>query len=82
MKTNYKYLHFEEIETNKKTSEWSCRNNRSKEELGIIKWYGMWGQYCFFPTVQTVYNESCLINVGDFLRQLTKEREGNEYKRG
>ncbi len=74
MKNNYKYLHFEEIETKKKTSEWSCRNNRKKDELGIIKWYGTWRQYCYFPTVQAVYNESCLRDIGDFINQLTKKR--------
>lgn len=76
MKTKYKYIHFEEIDsTGKKTSAWSCFNNKSKSALGIIKWYGSWRQYCWFPFGGTVFNKGCNENINDFITQLMEERK-------
>ncbi len=71
MKTRYAHIHFVEVAKKTKTSVWSCRNNRSKEELGQVKWYGPWRQYCYFPTRQAVYNNRCLSIIADFTGTLT-----------
>ena len=70
MKTQYKYIRFEKTEDKPKTSVWSCRNNRSSEELGIIKWYSGWRQYCYFPLTQAVYSAGCLEDINSFIGQL------------
>lgn len=69
--TEYKFIHFIKIEDKPKTSVWSCLNNRSNEELGIVKWYPSWRQYCYFSTVEAVYSVGCLKNIDHFINQLS-----------
>ena len=66
---DYKYLAFQELirVEGHKTSVYSCRNKRSGEELGQIRWYGAWRQYCYFPTVQAVYSGGCLRDIAGFM---------------
>lgn len=63
----YRFIHFVKVAQNSRTSVWSCRNNRSGDELGIIKPHPAWPQYCFFPTVQAVYSSGCLNDIKDFI---------------
>ena len=70
MKTNFEYIYFEMIEEKPKTKVWSCKNNRSETELGVVKWYPAWRQYCYFPTVQAVYSKGCLNDIENFIKQL------------
>lgn len=72
MKTQYQYLHFVQVRQLPKTAVWSCRTNRSNDELGEIKWYPAWRQYCYFPTVQAVYSDGCLSDIADFIKQLAE----------
>lgn len=70
LKTEYKYIHFIKKENKPKTSVWSCRNNTSTAELGEVKWYPAWRQYCYFPTVQAVYSVGCLEDINTFIEAL------------
>ena len=74
MKTEYKYIHFVKVKGNPKTSIWICRNNKSNTDLGEVKWYGQWRQYCYFPDGMSVYNIDCLKDIIDFVNQLNKEK--------
>lgn len=78
MTTKYKYIHFIKIEDKPKTSVWQCLNNKSKAELGVVKWYPSWRQYCFFTTYQAVFNNSCLLDISDFISQLEFYRKDND----
>ena len=69
IKTNYKYLHFVKTEDKPKTSVWSCKT-RDDTELGIVKWFSSWRQYCYFPICQAVYSAGCLDDISSFMRQL------------
>jgi len=73
VKTKYQYIHFVKTAEKPKTTVWSCRNNRSGEELGEVKWYGPWRQYCFHPHDFTVFNVGCLKDVCDFIEQLPRK---------
>lgn len=71
MQTEYKYLVF--VKSDKKpgkTSVWECRNAKSGTTLGLVKWYGAWRQYCYFPVVQAVYSAGCFDDITHFIRQL------------
>ena len=70
MKARFKHINFQIIEEKPKTKVWSCRNNRSGEELGQVKWYGAWRQYCYFPTCPAIYSVSCFEDVNHFIKQL------------
>ena len=85
MKTKYQYIHFLKVRELPKTSVWSCRNNQSgiivgerqsrASELGIVRWYGPWRQYCYFATNGlAVYSKSCLKDICSFLAELAEER--------
>lgn len=75
MKTKYKYIHFEQIESKTKTSKWWCFNNKSLGTLGLIKWHPAWRQYCFFPYQNTIFNKGCMEDINDFITQLMDERK-------
>lgn len=76
MKTEYEYINFTEKESqaNRKTKIWSCKNNKTEDELGIVKWLSGWRQYCYFPTCQAVYSKGCLQDIVSFINQINQER--------
>ena len=77
MKTDYQYITFKLVEEKPKTKVWQCCNKKSGGELGIVKWYPAWRQYCYFPTVQAVYSDGCLQDIADFIEgqmRLRKQR--------
>jgi len=71
----YKYIHFYLLESKGKTKVYECRNNRSNSCLGLVKWYGPWRQYCFFPMGETVFNNGCLTDIQEFIKKLMNERK-------
>lgn len=71
MKTRFEYIHFVKTADKPKTSVWSCRNSRSDDELGEVRWYGSWRRYCYFPTVQAVYSQGCLNDIAEFIAGLS-----------
>jgi len=77
----YKYINFVKIDLRGKikTSIWSCRNNKSGTELGQVKWYPPWRQYCYFPTIKATYNIECLNNIINFINH--KMRSHHEDKK-
>ena len=60
----------------RKTREYFIMNKSQGVRLGVIKWYGAWRQYCFFPvaSAETVWNAGCLADIQDFLAKLKEER--------
>ena len=72
MKLDYEYIHFEELAPKPKTKVWSCKNNKSKEQLGVVKYHPGWRQYCYFPTVQAIYSAGCMDDISAFLNQVNK----------
>lgn len=74
MKTDYEFISFLKKHQFAKTSVWKCFNNKHGEELGIVKWYPAWRQYCYFPTVQAVYSAGCLRDINDFISALKVEQ--------
>lgn len=73
----YEYIHFVVIEEKPKTTVWSCRNNNSGGELGRVKWFGPWRQYCFFPVgnATTVFNRGCLEDIIHFINIQMQKRD-------
>ena len=74
--TKFKYIHFEEVDsTGKKTSVWQCVNNKSFDQLGRIKWYGPWRQYCVYTDGYVIFNKGCMEDINYFITQLMDERK-------
>jgi hypothetical protein len=70
------YLIFEDQEiSKKKTKVISVININADDIIGIIKWYGPWRQYCFFPEFDTVWNITCLTDVNEVIGNLMLDRK-------
>lgn len=41
--------------------------------LGRIEWFGRWRKYCFFPGAGTLYEETCLNEIAEFIKSKTTE---------
>ena len=73
----YKYIQFVKRATTDKriTSVWRCKNRKSGQELGIVRWYAPWRKYCYFPTSQAVYSPGCLEDIADFISKEMEKRK-------
>lgn len=56
-----------------KTKKWIVVS-RSGDGLGVIKWYGHWRQYCFYPNDGTIWSTGCLEQVSAFLHEHKNDR--------
>lgn len=70
----YEYVKFVKTEEKPKPPVWSVRNKKRENELGIVKWYPAWHQYCYFPTVQAVYSAGCLSDIGHFIMEIRRKK--------
>ena len=60
---------------NQKTQTVSVINIHHNEEIGVIKWYSAWRQYCFFPGFNTIWNKECLNSVNEMIKSLMDARK-------
>lgn len=67
MKTRYQFIYFVKQEGKQ---VWSCRNNRMRDELGVVQFYANWRQWVFMPTGPAVYSAGCLADLQHFIGQL------------
>lgn len=69
-----KYLNFTEISNTGKTKIVGVGNNNG-EKLGYIRWRSGWRKYVFEPLQLSVWDESCLLDICIFLKELMDERK-------
>ena len=65
-----KYLEFGITEEKPKTKVIGIWSKKSGDRLGIIKWFGRWRQYAFFPEDGTVFNVECLNDIQSYIKEL------------
>jgi hypothetical protein len=41
-------------------------------DLGLVKWFGRWYTYAFFPKADTVFERTCLRDIAEFCETETK----------
>ena len=51
-----------------KTSIYLVTNNRTGAKLGIVRWFGRWRQYAFFPEPDCVFSAGCLHDIASFIK--------------
>lgn len=72
------YLQFQRFDASGKTLQWQVwgrkRFPQEGQLLGIIKWFGRWRQYTFFPQPVTVFNRECLRDIANFIDSVKSER--------
>ena len=76
LKTDYKYIRMvlAKRQADRKTDTWIIKGSNVLV-LGIIRWYGPWRQYCFYPAHDTVFNKECLNDIYDFITQIMNARK-------
>lgn len=54
-----------------KTKIWTVHSISDINEIGIIKWYGRWRGYAFYPDEfdQIIFEQKCLREIADFLEK-------------
>jgi len=60
----------------KKTDIYVIRKNSDyayAERLGLIYWHGAWRKYAFFPDEDTLWDQSCLVEIAAFLIKINRE---------
>jgi len=59
----------------KKTMTLIISAKSTGDYLGVIKWYGAWRRYCFYPANMTVFSSGCLKDIQNCLDKLMNERK-------
>lgn len=59
----------------RKTSIWEVCSIQGGLSLGEVKWFAHWRQYTFWPAVGTIYDESCMREIADFVEAETKKHK-------
>lgn len=72
-----KYIDFILMENEPKTKVYDIVNKQYGGIIGQIKWFPSWRKYSFFPAKETVFEQTCLIDIIDFLNKLQIERKVN-----
>ena len=58
--TVHGYLTFKLMPKTGKTERWEVRSTEHGDLLGIIKWFGRWRRFAYFPENGTIYDAGCL----------------------
>lgn len=71
-----KYIKFEDTSiAGNKTKMFLVINNESEETIGLIKWYGAFRKYSFFPNANTVFENKCLRDITVVLEYLMEQHK-------
>ena len=60
------WIRFDELTPNPATKRWAVMPQDGSAQIGMVKWYGPWRKYCFFPMAETVYEQICLRDIARF----------------
>lgn len=77
------YIVFAEAETvSKKTKRWAVItkntfNTGNERFLGIVKWFSSWRSYSFAPFEETIFEQTCLEEIAEFISHQTKRHKLN-----
>ena len=72
MKTKYKFIHFQEYK--KEGKAYTIHNNKSGIAMGAVFYYTVWKQFVVEFVEDCVFNNQCLLDIADFLRQLNETK--------
>ena len=62
-------------ETKPKTNVYLIQTKSGDVDLGVIKWYGPWRQYTFFPDDNTIFSKGCMSDINLFIEELMNQRK-------
>ena len=62
------------------TAKYSVTNKDQGAVLGIIKWFGAFRQYSFYPSDNCIFEKTCLRDIANFCAWLTTEHKAGNKK--
>lgn len=57
-----------------KTSRYGVYAKADNFPLGTVSWFGRWRKYTFQPAANTVYEETCMRDISQFIEEQTKSQ--------
>jgi hypothetical protein len=76
-----KWINFEQSGDTGKTKIWRITTKEEGFVLGEIKWYAPWRKYSFFPLGETIYENTCLMDIVNFIQTQTEVRKNVSKQR-
>jgi len=61
----------------RKTMIWNI-SAKAGDQLGQVGWFARWRKYCFFPAPNCVFEETCLLDIAQFIIERTAEHKGKK----
>lgn len=55
-----------------KTWVWAIKAKEGGDLLGLVKWFGRWRKYCFYPQPDCIFEEDCLRDIAQFVSNATR----------
>ena len=68
------YLTFTKVGDTGKTLIVAVNSRHHGNRLGLIRWYGPWRQYVFYPGPGTLFNKGCLQDIMAVCDKLMQDR--------
>jgi len=65
----------EDSDPKQKTKKFLVCNKDNGSYLGVVKWFGSFRQYSFFPESDCVFEKTCMRDIADFMDKLMQERK-------
>lgn len=62
------------------TKRWNIVSKDENCVLGVVKWFGRWRGYAFFPTAETVFETQCLNDIALFIQNQNKAHREKRKK--
>ena len=59
----------------RKTKIWTVRSSETGYFLGWVKWHAPWRRYAFYPHGDTLFEETCMREIAQFLEDATRRRK-------
>ncbi len=71
-----KWIFFEKYEDTGKTQKYNIKTKTNPPiKIGVVKWFGRWKQYSFYPEPDTIFEKQCLKDIIAFIENLMLERK-------
>ena len=65
----------EDLNYKPKTQRWAVQTKDTYLQLGIVRWHNSWRKYAFFPYEGTLFEQTCLRDIANFIEDETKKHK-------
>jgi len=70
LRDGFEYVHFVSKAANVNKIFWSCRDNKTDMEIGVIGQFKPWKRYAIEFTPKSIFSSYCLAEIQTFMKTL------------